>query len=107
MRTNALRRPFVAAKLGGWRATLVFALEAVMISIALLLVVYSALTAPRSVPGRPPLRAFDAETVGRLEQRAWAAYYWRQWPQLFDLLLRLSRSQFGLSLPEAVYASYL
>jgi hypothetical protein len=38
---------------------------------------------------------------------AWAAYYYRQWPQLFDLLLRLTRSQFGLSLPQAVYASYV
>jgi hypothetical protein len=37
----------------------------------------------------------------------WAAYYWRDWPQLFDLMLRMTRSAFGLSLPQAVYASYL
>ena len=29
------------------------------------------------------------------------------WPTLFDLLLRLTRGQFGLSLPKAVYASYV
>lgn len=68
---------------------------------------YSAATAPRMTPGRTPLTAFEPQTVGRLEQQAWAAYYYRQWPQLFDLLLRLSRSQFGLSLPQALYASYM
>ncbi len=32
---------------------------------------------------------------------------WLSWPTLFDLLLRLTRGQFGLMLPGAVYASYL
>ena len=68
---------------------------------------YGQATAPSTVPGRAPLVGFDPEIVGRLEQRAWAAYYYRDWPQLFDLLLRLSRSQFGLSLPQAVHGSYL
>ena len=36
---------------------------------------------------------------------AWAAYYWRRWPQLFDLMLQMARSAFGLSLPQAVYGS--
>ena len=71
------------------------------------LAAYSAITAPRSIPGRPPLYAFDAETVGRTEQRAWAAYYLHQWPTLFDLMLRMTRGAFGLSLPQAVYAAYL
>jgi hypothetical protein len=71
------------------------------------LVLYGVATTPKSTPGRPPLTAFDPVAVGRLEQQAWAAYYWRQWPQLFDLLLRLSRGQFGLSLPQAIYGSYL
>jgi hypothetical protein len=64
-------------------------------------------TTPKSVPGRSPLTAFDPEEVGRVEQRAWAAYYLHQWPTLFDLMLRMTRSAFGLSLPQAVYASYL
>ncbi|MGE3907828.1 MAG: hypothetical protein AB7K36_00650 [Chloroflexota bacterium] len=76
-------------------------------ALTLAMVAYGVLTTPTALPGRSPLYAFDPETVGRLEQRAWAAYYYRQWPQLFDLMLRLSRSAFGLSLTEAVYASYL
>jgi hypothetical protein len=68
---------------------------------------YSVATAPKAIPGRSPLTAFDAESVGRAEQRAWAAYYLHQWPTLFDLMLRMTRGAFGLSLPQAVYASYL
>lgn len=68
---------------------------------------YAIATTPPAIPGRSPLTAFDPETVGRLEQRAWAQYYWRQWPQLFDTMLRMIRSTFGLSLPQAVHASYI
>jgi hypothetical protein len=76
-------------------------------ALVLAVVGYSVATTPKMIPGRPPLTAFDPETVGRLEQRAWAVYYYKQWPQLFDLMLRMTRSTFGLSLPQAVYASYL
>jgi hypothetical protein len=72
-----------------------------------LVLAYSAATAPVTRPGRSPLTGFDPATAGSLEQRAWAAYYLRQWPTLFDLLLRLTRGQFGLPLPGAAYASYL
>jgi hypothetical protein len=82
------------------------ALGLVLVLIGLV-IFYSVVTTPKSLPGRAPLAAFDPETTGRLEQRAWAAYYWRNWPDLFDSLLRLSRSQFGLSLPQALYASYV
>lgn len=75
--------------------------------VGALLVIYSVATEPRTAPGRAPLAGFDPEMVGRTEQQAWAAYYYRDWPRLFDLLLRLSRGQFGLSLPQALYASYL
>ena len=75
--------------------------------LALVIVAYGVLTAPTTMPGRSPLYAFDPKAVGQLEQRAWQAYYLRQWPQLFDLMLRMTRSAFGLSLPQAVYASYL
>jgi hypothetical protein len=76
--------------------------------VALILVVaaYGVATTPPRVAGRSPFTAFVPETIGRLEQQAWAAYYYRQWPQLFDLLLRLTRDQFGASLPRALYASY-
>ena len=53
------------------------------------------------------LYAFNPDVVGRAEQRAWAQYYWHQWPQLFDSMLRMTRSAFGLSLSQAVYAAYL
>jgi hypothetical protein len=71
------------------------------------LLAYGWATAPSQVAGRRPLEAFDPVATGRLEQKGWAAYYWRDWPQLFDLLLRLSRGQFGLSLPQALYVSYI
>jgi len=89
-----------------WRiATLIIAgwLGAMLLGF----VAYSAITAPSSIPGRSPLYAFNPEAVGHLEQEAWAAYYYRQWLRLFDLLLRLTRNQFGLSLPQALWASYL
>jgi hypothetical protein len=75
--------------------------------LLLLIVGYSIATAPKMIPGRSPLTAFDPEAVGRAEQKAWAAYYLHQWPTLFDLMLRMTRGAFGLSLPQAVYASYL
>lgn len=97
------RRPVgsrAAARLGWLGLGLVAAVGA-------FLVAYSVVTAPRTSLGRSPLVGFDPEQVGRMEQQAWAAYYDRDWLRLFDLLLRLSRGQFGLSLPQAIYASYL
>jgi hypothetical protein len=99
----ALARP---ARRRGWRRAGMI-VGSVLGALLLLIAGYGVATTPPAVPGRTPLTAFDPETVGRLEQRAWAAYYYRQWPQLFDLLLRLTRGQFGLSLPQAVYASYV
>ena len=78
-----------------------------VLALVALLVAYSIVTTPRTRPGRTALTGFEPETLGRLEQQAWAAYYYRDWPRLFDLLLRLSRDQFGLSLPQALHASYL
>jgi hypothetical protein len=78
-----------------------------LLGLTLALGWYSLATAPQPVPGRSPQRAFDPVRTGRLEQQAWVHYYYRRWPQLFDLLLRLSRGQFNLSLPQALYASYL
>ena len=94
----------------GWRIAGMIGgttLGALVVALVVALVGYSVATAPASLPGRSPLYAFNPDAVGRTEQKAWAAYYYRQWPQLFDLMLRMTRSAFGLSLPEAVYASYL
>ena len=51
------------------------------------------------------LNRFDPDSLGRLEQRAWAVYYLRDWPRLFRLLLEITRRHFGLSLPAAIYAT--
>jgi hypothetical protein len=75
--------------------------------LVLAIVGYGVATTPKAIPGRSPLTAFDPETVGRAEQQAWAAYYLHRWPTLFDLMLRMTRGAFGLSLPQAVYAAYL
>lgn len=48
------------------------------------------------------LYTFDAEAVAWLETRMWEAYYARQDARLFLLLVRLVRSQFGLSTQAAV-----
>src|SRR3954453_21938868 len=89
----------------GWRiaGTIVGSLFAVIVAT---LVGYSIATTPSALPGRAPLYAFNPEVVGRVEQQAWAYYYYHQWPQLFDSMLRMTRSAFGLSLPRAMYASY-
>jgi hypothetical protein len=89
-----------------WKLLLVIG-AGLLLGLTLALGWYSLATAPQSVPGRSPQRAFDPVKTGRLEQQAWAHYYYRRWPELFDILLRLSRSQFNLSLPQAIYASYL
>ena len=79
----------------------------VLAALILAIVGYAIVTTPPAIPGRSPLTAFDPETVGRLEQRAWAHYYLHEWPQLFDKMLRMTRSSFGLSLPQAIQASYI
>jgi hypothetical protein len=61
--------------------------------------------APPSVGAR--LTAFEPERLATLEQEAWEAYYYRQWPRLFWLLLQIMRTQFGLSWAQAAYAAVL
>jgi hypothetical protein len=73
--------------------------------LASALVVRAATTAPPRQGDAPPLETFDPETVGRLEQEAWAAYYYRDWPRLFGLLLELIEGQFGLSPAQALEAA--
>jgi hypothetical protein len=75
-------------------------------ALATAIVAYAVATNPRQTSARSPLYAFDPEAVGRYEQAAWAQYYWRQWPQMFDSLLRMTRSAFGISFHQAIYATY-
>ena len=97
------------ARPGGrqWLRRLGGILASALGALVMVVVAYGVVTTPTTIPGRSPLYAFDPETVGRQEQRAWAHYYYRQWPQLFDVLLRMTRSAFGLSLTQAAYASYI
>ena len=94
--------PAAPERRSGWRLAGKI-LGGVLTALILAIIGYAIATTPPAIPARSPLTAFDPETVGRLEQRAWAAY----WRQLFDLMPRMTRSAFGLSLPQAVYASYL
>jgi hypothetical protein len=98
--------PARAARRRGWRLAAKI-LGSTLAALILAIVGYAIVTTPPAIPGRSPLTAFDPETVGRLEQRAWAHYYLHEWPQLFDVMLRMIRSTFGLSLPQAVQASYI
>ena len=47
-------------------------------SLIIAFVAYAVVTKPRIAPDRSPLTAFDPEIAGRLEQQAWAAYYYHQ-----------------------------
>ncbi len=98
--------PARPARRSGWRLVGKI-VGGVLAALVLAVVGYAIATTPPAIPGRSPLTAFDPETVGRLEQRAWAHYYLREWPRLFDVMLRMTRSAFGLSLPQAVQASYV
>ena len=52
------------------------------------------------------MRSFDPRAVARDETGAWVAYYERRWLALLRCLLSLSRGAFGLTLPQAIVASY-
>jgi hypothetical protein len=79
-----------------------------LIVLAGLLALGWVVTAPPAAPaGGRAITAFSPETLAALEQEAWEAYYYRQWPRLFWLLLQVNRTQFGLSWAQAVYGSYL
>lgn len=48
-----------------------------------------------------------ADRIARIETELWEAYYERDWPREFRLLVRMHRVFMGMSLPAAVRASYL
>jgi hypothetical protein len=45
---------------------------------------------------------FDPERVAHLEAAGWRAYYDRNWPAVFTLMVQLNREQFGMALPAAI-----
>ena len=53
-------------------------------------------------PQEPP---FDPERVAYLEAAGWRAYYDRNWPAVFGLMVQMNREQFRMALPTAVVAA--
>ena len=83
----------------------------VVIGVALLLAassvaVRAATTAPARQSDAPALESFDPQRVGTIEQEAWAAYYYREWPRLLQLMLEMIQGQFGLSPAQSLEAAY-
>jgi hypothetical protein len=83
----------------------------VLIAVALLLVassvaVRAATTAPPRASDVPALESFDPVRVGTVEQEAWAAYYYREWARLLQLMLEMIQGQFGLSPAQSLEAAY-
>jgi hypothetical protein len=48
---------------------------------------------------------FDPAHVAALEKGGWEAYYQRNWPRVFGLMVQLNRAQFCMPLPAAVAAA--
>jgi hypothetical protein len=51
---------------------------------------------------KPP---FDPDRVAYLEAAGWQAYYDRNWPRVFSLMVQMNREQFRMSLPTAIAAA--
>ena len=56
-----------------------------------------------SDPGGP--RSFDPVRVGRLEARAWVAYYQREWLTVLRAAVGLTRHVFALPWPATLHGS--
>lgn len=48
---------------------------------------------------------FDPDRVAYLEAAGWRAYYDRNWPRVFGLMVQMNREQFRMSLPTAIVAA--
>lgn len=53
----------------------------------------------------PECRAFDPDRVASLEKAGWEAYYARNWPAVFALMVQMNRTQFCMSRLDAVLAA--
>lgn len=58
----------------------------------------------QSADGAQPT-AFDPERIAHLEAAGWRAYYDRNWPRVFGLMVQMNREQFRMSLPTAIAAA--
>ena len=91
---------------GGARRFVVLAGLGVLL-LGSLVAVRAAFSAPQRPDGMPLLERFEPEALGSLEQQAWEAYYYREWPRLFSLLWELMASKYGLSPAQAMQATYV
>jgi hypothetical protein len=48
---------------------------------------------------------FDPDRIAYLEAAGWEAYYDRDWPRVFGLMVQMNREQFEMPLPTAVAAA--
>jgi len=69
-----------------------------LIALSVAILIGAVIVGCRSIFARPP---YDADTVGRSETAMWKAYYTGEKPQLALNLIKLLRTQFGMTLPEA------
>lgn len=49
--------------------------------------------------------AFDPDRLAHLEAAGWRAYYDRDWPRVFGLMVQMDRAQFRMALPTAIAAA--
>jgi hypothetical protein len=53
-----------------------------------------------------PKAGFDPDRVAYFEAAGWRAYYDRDWPKLFRLIVSLSQQQFRIPFPQSWLAAY-
>jgi len=63
-------------------------------------------TRERFTPRRADLRVFDAAAVGRLDTDMWRSYYERRPVRLFEQMITLLRTQYGMQPLEALTNAY-
>ncbi|HLH23853.1 MAG TPA: hypothetical protein VK066_15120 [Chloroflexota bacterium] len=88
------------------RRRLVVLGSAAVLLVASSVAVRAATMAPLRTSDVPALESFDPVRLGTLEQEAWAAYYYREWARLLQLMLDMIQGQFGLSPAQALQAAY-
>jgi hypothetical protein len=88
------------------RRRLVVLIGAALLLVGSSVVVRAATTAPPRTNDVPALESFDPVRVATVEQEAWAAYYYREWARLLQLMLEMIQGQFGLSPAQSLEAAY-
>ena len=62
-------------------------------------------TTSQRIALEPEKPSFDPERVAYLEAAGWQAYYDRNWPRVFSLMVQMNREQFRMALPIAIAAA--